>query len=86
MNPFAPKREIKANQDGTFTISVTPFGGGKTQTVILTADQKTRYDEWRARTKLIQDAFPDLNDNSREILMSGIGQEDWDRITKDDEE
>jgi hypothetical protein len=71
---FAPTREVKGNDDGTFTITVTPpsWVGAKGKSVILNQDQYIRYLQWRSdQGILIQDALPDLNNNQREILLNG---------------
>lgn len=44
-----------------------PFCGKETR-LLVNADQ---YDKWKAGT-LIQNAFPDMNADDREIIMTGI--------------
>ena len=56
------------------------------QSIWLTNDQYARYCEWQSGPLLIQEALPDLSDDEREILMSGIGPDDWDRLYADDDE
>lgn len=34
---------------------------------------------WRRGEKLIQEAFPELSDNAREFIKSGITSEEWDK-------
>lgn len=71
---FAPKREVKGNDDGTFTITVTPpeFVRKPGKSVTLNADQYRRYLAWRSDNGVfIQDALPELTGHQREILING---------------
>lgn len=36
------------------------------------------FDDWNKRKKLIQDAFPYLDTNEREFLMTGAVEDEWD--------
>jgi hypothetical protein len=84
---LGPKREVTRHGDG-YLIKVTPpaFAGGfKGASVFLTVDQYSRYQSWRTGKLQIQDALPDLSTDDREILMSGLGPEDWKRATGDEE-
>jgi hypothetical protein len=36
--------------------------------------------------KLIQDAFPDLNESQREFMMTGITDDEWNQVMSDDED
>jgi len=48
-----------------------------------------QWTEWMSarRTRLIQDIFPDLTDDQREFLKTGITSVEWDKhIRKDDNE
>ena len=59
---------------------------GKVNSMVLPTTQgKIEY--WIESGKLIQDVMPDLNDNQREFLMSGITPEEWDDMfgEEDDE-
>ena len=47
-----------------------------------------QWTEWMSarRTRLIQDIFPDLTDDQREFLKTGITSVEWDKhIRKDNE-
>lgn len=82
------KREAVQLFSGAWLITVTPppaSGFGPTNTV-LTPDQYQRYLNWLQHKSLIQDALPDLSKNQREILMTGIDQDQWNDTIKDDEE
>jgi len=83
---FGPTRTETERPDGTWLITIDPHHsmGLPVQCMILSSDQIQRYRRWRRGELLIQDAFPDLSGSQREVLMSGISQEDWDRIFKDD--
>ena len=57
---------------------------GKTNTMELPITEE-RLNNWKRdrktnRTLLIQDAFPDLNPEQREFIMTGYTPEDWDEI------
>lgn len=41
---------------------------------------QAQIDRWQNSDQLIQDAFPNLNAEQREFLMTGYTQEDWDTI------
>ena len=59
---------------------------GRVNSMLLPTTQgKIEY--WVESGKLIQDVMPDLNDNQREFLMSGITPEEWDDMfgEEDDE-
>jgi hypothetical protein len=51
--------------------------------VFLTPEQYERYMKWINSQDLIQNLLPDLSDAEREMIMSGIGEEDFERITRD---
>jgi len=79
---FGPKREAQAQPDGSYLVSVTPpdFMNLPTQVIRLSADQYNRYIAWRNGTGYIQDVLPELSADQREVLMSGIGPEDFEKI------
>jgi hypothetical protein len=84
-----PKREAVRMGDGTWQITVTPpawSGFAEPQTLTLTPDQYDRFQAWLTDGTPIQDKLPDLTPGQREILMSGIGPEDWDNEFPDDAE
>lgn len=86
---FGPTRTATRRLDGSYIITVTPsiVTGLPPTTIQLTADQYRRFhDDWLMGDKLIQDALPDLSPAQREILMTGIGEEDFHRIASEDEE
>ena len=55
---------------------------GKTVTVKVAAEGLFAY----RQGAFIQDAFPDLNKDDREFLMSGISKEGWDKMFGSEEE
>ncbi len=90
---FGPKREIELNPHPNLgaTIHITPpkmMGEMPTQKVKLTEDQYRRYKTWANGPELIQNALPDLSPSQREMLMTGLGDEDFHEIAKslDDKE
>lgn len=81
---FTPSRRVEKISDG-YMIYVQPpkFMALPEVSVYLTKDQFDRYAKWRSGVMMIQEALPELNDSTREMLMSGLGDKDWDRITRD---
>ena len=58
---------------------------GRVNSMLLPTTQgKIEY--WIESGKLIQDVMPDLNDNQREFLMSGITPREWDAMCGDEDE
>ena len=59
---------------------------GRVNSMLLPTTQgKIEY--WIESGKLIQDVMPDLNDNQREFLMSGITPREWnDMFGEEDDE
>lgn len=67
-------------------VSVTPpamSGFDCTSRVLLTEAQHARYCRWLAKGGLIEEAFPELSDQVREQLLSGITPEAWDKAFRD---
>ena len=85
---FAPTRRVERTASGNVVVFVKPpaFVGTPEVSVLLTPDQYARYQQWREGRLLIQDALPELSLSEREMLMTGLGDEDFHRITKDDDE
>jgi hypothetical protein len=85
---LGPKREAVFRKTlGTWLVTVTPpeWSEFKASAVTLTNDQYTRYLDWNGGGKLIQDCLPDLSPSQREILMSGIGDEEFDSLRSEDD-
>ena len=82
---FGPKREAFQADDG-FLVKITPpsFMQLPAQTVILTSAQYAGYERWQAG-EMIQVAMPTVPIHIREILMTGIGQSDWDEMWKEED-
>jgi len=51
------------------------------QKLRLTTEQYKRYCHWLAKGGMIQDVFPEIDPEQREILQSGIGPQDFRKIT-----
>jgi len=85
---FGPKRELTALGDGMYLLKVTPpsWSHFSPSTIRLTEDQVKRYERWLTDDTLIQDAFPELSLDQREILLSGIGPGEFSEAFKDNEE
>lgn len=83
---FGPKREVKQLDNDQWEISVTPpkFMGLPTQKLVLNKNQYLGYLAWQ-NGQLIQDALPDLTRSQREIILTGLGDDDFNRLAGDDE-
>lgn len=85
---FGPTREAEPLADGTWRVTVTPppWSGFAASTIILNGDQYRRYLSWMGDGGLmIQTALPDLSEAEREILLTGIGPQEWDAEFADDD-
>ena len=89
---MGPKREEK-QVEGGWEVYVTPhpmFWGGKKEPpkhcVKLTDEQFLKYKMWLGGDILIQNALPDLTASQREVLMSGLGDEEFNELAMEDEE
>ena len=83
---LGPKRESRQLPTGDYIVRVTPpdWTGCSPSEVKLTANQFVNFQRWLNGSILIQDAFPDLSDDDREILKTGIGPKEWaDKIGDD---
>lgn len=82
---LGPTRKIVQLGPEEWEVHVTPpaFMNLPTQTVKLNKDQYLGYLAWE-NGQLIQDALPDLTPAQREIIMTGIGPDDFDRMFEED--
>jgi hypothetical protein len=55
-------------------------------TANLTASQYAGYLQWKNQDWLIQDALPDLDAATREMIITGLSNEDFHKATRSDEE
>lgn len=76
---FGPKREASTLPDGNVRVTVTPphWTGFQSSSLVLTPDQYERYTHWLNRGGTIMELLPELGADEAEILISGIGPEDW---------
>lgn len=90
---LGPKREeieLHNHPKYAWEIRVTPnpiFGVMPTVSVKLTGEQYVGYRKWR-NGMFIQDALPDLPPSVREMLMTGLGDDDFHNfaIAQDEED
>jgi hypothetical protein len=61
------------------TVTPPPESGFRPSKVTLTPDQFRRFEKWLETGGQIQTALPDLSADDREILLSGIGPNEFDR-------
>ena len=83
---MGPKRELShvTNDKGFYILTVTPpdFVGLPPQEIELTPNQASRFLQWEINGGLIQDIFPDLDYNQREVILSGISSEVFDGLSE----
>ena len=84
--PFQPDRSAEKIGPDAWRVTVTPppWSGFRCSSITLTDNQYDRYREWLNGAVLIQDALPDLSLTDREILMTGIGPDQWEEEFGDD--
>ena len=64
-------------------------GHGPTRTAVFDIEPQEfnrRYAEYRTNGLMIQDAFPDLNEDEREFMLTGITPAEWDVLFNDRDE
>jgi hypothetical protein len=88
MPAFKPKREATQLPDGSWLVKVTPpsFMSLPGSKLTLTEDQYERYVAWQENGNLIQNMLPELSDDDREILLTGLGPQEFADACEDDEE
>jgi len=87
INGFTPSRRVEKTARG-YTVYVRPpkiVGELPEVSVALTLGQYQRYLLWRDGPALIQEALPDLSPSEREMLMTGLADEDFDEMTRADD-
>jgi hypothetical protein len=87
INGFSPSRRVVKSERG-YTVYVRPprlVGELPEVSVFLTLGQYQRYLCWRDGSQLIQEALPDLSPSEREMLMTGLGDEDFAKMARDEE-
>ena len=89
INGFTPSRRVEQIPGG-YTVYVRPpkiVGEYPEVSVSLTKEQYERYLLWRKGPLMIQEALPDLSPSQREMLMTGLADEDFAKMAQDwDEE
>lgn len=84
----APQHRVTAQPDGSVIVTVIPPPIAKSpiSRIPLTAKQYEGYLRWRVGGEMIQRAMPDLDDDTREIFMSGITPDVWDKMFPEEED
>ena len=73
---YPPERNLTISR-------VCPTPGCNVVSVVMVNSDD--YNKWRRRDK-IQDAMPYLSARQREVLITGVCDECWDKMKEDDEE
>ena len=82
---FTPSRRVEKIQDGYMVFVQPPkFMALPEVGVYLTTDQFDRYAKWRSGVLMIQEALPELSASTREMLMTGLGDKDFNRIAREE--
>jgi hypothetical protein len=71
----------RTNKESIFVTRVSILTGNTT-TMLLPISEE-RYNAWLQSKTTVQRAFPDLTDNQREFLISGITAEEWESLDMD---
>jgi len=79
------KRTIEWRGDRCVVTVSSPFVTVP-ETVTLTVDQAKRFVDWERTGIKIQDALPDLTDDDREIILTGIGPAKWEEMFGEDDD
>lgn len=86
---FGPTRNVVDDGEGGYILMVTPpklLGPKPTVHVHLSADQYRRYLKWMDNGELIQNALFDLPADQREMIITGLCDEDFQNAVRSDEE
>jgi hypothetical protein len=84
---FAARRRVEETPEG-YVIYVKPapiMGDFPERNIALTPEQYERYKQWRDGSVLIQDAFPELTPDQREVLMTGLSDDDFLKAAGDED-
>jgi len=71
---MGPTRQVTKLPGWNFKLTVRPPQGAKAgngKSIVLSPAQYLKYLRWMNGRILIQDAFPELNDDEREIILNG---------------
>jgi hypothetical protein len=79
-----PHRTLLWHTNGTVDVTVSPLTGGpaRTRTLPITREQ---WDAWQGG-EYIQRAMPHLSASDREFLLSGMTDEDFEKMRDEDED
>jgi hypothetical protein len=67
---------VEDNPDEIMLVTQCPYCSKEDFFVV----SKSAYDAWRAGLQFVQNAFPHLNADEREKIMTGIDNKCWDEI------
>lgn len=84
---MGPTRTVTENQDGTYTIKIVPpsFMGGSGGSITLNKKQWLGYLAWQ-NGELIQRALPDLTPSQRELILTGLNDEEFFEATYEEDD
>ena len=75
--------DIQFNDDGTSDVTVRRFPTGHLETFYNMPIAESEWHAWCDSNMLIQDAFPRLDAGQRELLLSGMTGEEFDKMFED---
>jgi hypothetical protein len=74
---------LEFHDNGTAdVVAKSPTGRITKATVNLTVGELSRFQSGT----MIQDAMPRMNNDERELFLTGFGKEEWDTMFKDEED
>ena len=81
---MGPKRRVIKTTGTHVIVGITPptFFDLPEAQFALTTEQYARYLKWMASGGLIQDMFPEFSDSEREVLLTGLTDQDFEHFTK----
>lgn len=85
---FGPTRSAVQTEKGWTVTVIPPAWSGFTKggSIGLTSEQYLRYLDWLKDGSLIQEVFPELDLDQREILLSGISNEEFDEFAREEDD
>lgn len=73
-------------EDDKIFASYRNFITGRTGQIEITEEEADAISKWAKDNSLIQDALPHWSASKRELLLSGMNDEEWDETFSEEEE
>lgn len=85
---MGPIREASPIENGCWSIKVTPpsWSGFKPSSpIVLSGSQYAQYEKWLRGELTMKEALPELPPSTREVLMSGIDDDQWEEVYSEED-